>query len=95
MEIREAAGEGIAMTRLAEATGFPSLTTAGITEDLVGLIDLFEALLRGWIIAIEIGMPAASRISMTTSISCSRAAANAGRPPHLPLRRRQFKPTTI
>ena len=59
MEIREAAGEGIAMTGLAEATSFPSLSAAGITQDLVGLIDLFEPLLRRWIIAIEVGMPTA------------------------------------
>ena len=59
MEIREAAGEGIAMTGLAEATRFPSLSAAGITQDLVGLIDLFEPLFRSWIIAIEVGMPAA------------------------------------
>ena len=59
MKIREAAGEGIAMTGLADAPGFPSLSAAGITQDLVGLIDLFEALFRSGIIAIEVGMPAA------------------------------------
>ena len=44
---------------------------------------------------IAIPSPAASRISMTMSISCSRAAVNAGRPPHRRRRRRLFKPTTI
>ena len=48
------------MASLAGAPGFPSLTTAGITEDFIGLIDLFETLFRSWIVAIEIGMPTSS-----------------------------------
>ena len=43
----------------------------------------------------EAGGFSEARISMTMSISCSRAAVNAGRPPHRRRRRRLFKPTTI
>jgi hypothetical protein len=47
------------MSGMAAASGFPSLTAAGITEDFISLIDLFETLFRSWIVAVEIGMPTA------------------------------------
>ena len=47
------------MAGMAAAPGFPSLTAAGITEDFIGLIDLFEPLFRRGIVAVEIGMPTA------------------------------------